>query len=123
VNAERLTELEEIVAHGKRSEVIKAGQELIDEIRRLKRPRKAKQLNLFAPLIDDVKAYAKEIGMTSGEAEAFHDYHQARGWTMGRLKIPILDYKAAMRTWKRNGAKFNGESNGNGSIAKRYAIG
>lgn len=52
------------------------------------------------PSVDEVKSYCRERGNTVN-AEHFHDFYEANGWTQGRGK-PIRDWKAAVRTWERN---------------------
>jgi hypothetical protein len=45
--------------------------------------------------------YAESIGLSKVEAEAFFDHFTANGWKVGG-KSPMRDWKAALRTWKRN---------------------
>lgn len=61
------------------------------------------------PSIEDVENYCKENGY-SVDAAAFVSYYTANGWMIG--KVPMKDWKAAIRKWditeKRNpGAKRN----------------
>lgn len=53
----------------------------------------------------DVIAYAKEIDLTTFDAVEFMDYHTTYDWANGK-KGRIRDWKAALRTWKRNKAKY-----------------
>lgn len=53
----------------------------------------------------DVIAYAKEIDLTTFDAVEFMDYHTTYNWSNGK-KGKIRDWKAALRTWKRNKAKY-----------------
>ena len=58
--------------------------------------------NVFvAPDVETVKTYCEERGNTI-DAGYFVDYYAARGWelTKGRK---MVDWKAAVRTWERNG--------------------
>jgi hypothetical protein len=64
---------------------------------REKRPRFEK------PLIQDVKAYCQER-RNRVNPEQFVDHYEANGWIQGKGK-PIRDWKAAVRTWERNGIK------------------
>lgn len=56
------------------------------------------------PTASEVSSYGKEIGFLI-DGEYFCDHYEARGWklTSGIMK----DWKAAVRTWKRNQGKFN----------------
>lgn len=48
--------------------------------------------------------YALEIELPSIQASAFFDYQTSKGWRVG--KSPMKDWKAAMRTWRRNAEQF-----------------
>lgn len=126
----RINEVRAIFAQGKRGATIAAGEELIRElaVAMAKQPkaRKPRQTTMFSPTIEEVKAYAKEIGLNGGEEINFFDYHQARGWKMGKTgSMPMRDFKAAMRTWQRNFVKFAKAAPGNGKrdIGGTYGIG
>jgi hypothetical protein len=56
------------------------------------------------PTASEVCSYGKEIGFQI-DGEYFCDHYEARGWklTSGMMK----DWKATVRTWKRNQGKFN----------------
>ena len=51
------------------------------------------------PTVDEIKAYCTGRKNTV-DAERFFDYYSANGWKQGRGK-PIVDWKAAVRTWER----------------------
>ena len=51
------------------------------------------------PTVDEVKVYCQERG-SSVDPEKFVDFYSANGWKQGRNK-PIVDCKAAVRTWER----------------------
>lgn len=51
------------------------------------------------PTIDEIRAYCTERKNTV-DAERFFDFYSANGWKQGRGK-PIVDWKAAVRTWER----------------------
>jgi hypothetical protein len=51
------------------------------------------------------QAYAAEIKLSAAECEAFFDHFDANGWLVGG-RTAMKDWRAAMRTWKRNAAKF-----------------
>ena len=57
------------------------------------------------PTVEEVKEYCKER-QNNVDAERFVDYYTANDWKVGRNKMK--DWKAAVRTWERNGF-----SNGN----------
>ncbi len=51
------------------------------------------------PTAEQINEYSKEIGFTL-DGNQFIDHYEARGWLIG--KNPMKDWKAAVRTWKRN---------------------
>lgn len=55
------------------------------------------------PTVDEVRAYCQERG-SSVDPEKFVDFYSANGWKQGRNK-PIVDWKAAVRTWERSDAQ------------------
>ena len=55
------------------------------------------------PLQAEIEAYCKEISFVL-DANHFIDHYEARGWLIG--KNPMKDWKAAVRTWKRNSSTF-----------------
>lgn len=55
------------------------------------------------PTAEQVNEYSKEIGFTL-DGSQFIDHYEARGWLIG--KNPMKDWKAAVRTWKRNSNQF-----------------
>lgn len=58
------------------------------------------------PSVDDVRAYC--IERKSGvDPQVFWDFYTANGWKQGRGK-PIVDWKAAVRTWERRGGQKGG---------------
>lgn len=52
------------------------------------------------PTLEEVTAYCKERG-NGVDAQHFLDHYSANGWKVG--KNPMKDWKAAVRTWERNG--------------------
>ena len=54
------------------------------------------------PTIEEVKAYCSERG-NDVDAEKWFDWYSANGWKVG--KNPMRDWKAAVRTWERDGKK------------------
>ena len=63
-----------------------------------------KSNNIFIkPTAQEVNAYAKSIDFNL-DGEYFCDWNEARGWTYGKNKIK--DWKAVVRTWKKNSKNF-----------------
>ena len=61
----------------------------------------AKKRTVFKPpTIEEVRAYCLERG-NSVDAERWHNHYRANGWMVGKTKM--VDWKAAVRTWERNG--------------------
>jgi hypothetical protein len=59
-----------------------------------------KQITKFSrPKPNEVEEYAQQIGF-SLDGNHFCDYYEARGWQLNTG--PMKDWKAAVRTWKRN---------------------
>lgn len=58
------------------------------------------------PTPEEVTAYAKEIDFTL-DGSHFVDYYESAGWKMGKRKVK--DWKACVRTWKRNDKKRENE--------------
>lgn len=55
------------------------------------------------PTVDEVKVYCQERG-SSVDPEKFVDFYSANSWKQGKNK-PIVDWKAAVRTWERSDAQ------------------
>ena len=66
-----------------------------------------KNTKFIRPTASEVNEYAKEIGFISLDSSYFLDHYESNGWLVG--KNPMKDWKAAIRTWKRNSSKFNTE--------------
>ena len=54
------------------------------------------------PVLQDVKAYIQENGL-SVDAEQFYDYYTARGWMLSGTQI--VDWTALLRNWERRERK------------------
>lgn len=80
-------------------------------------PKKGK--NFKKPTVEEVRAYCEE--RSNGiDPQSWIDHYTANGWKVG--KNPMKDWKAAVRTWERNG--INSNSNGRkGQTANRGATG
>lgn len=64
---------------------------------------KEKRPRFEIPSLEEVKAYCIERA-NQVNPEQFHDHYEANGWVQGPSK-PIRNWKAAVRTWERNGMK------------------
>lgn len=70
-----------------------------DSIGEIEAP-KSKAKRFTPPTLEDVIAYCNERG-NSVDAQHFIDYYTSNGWLVGKNKMK--DWKAAIRTWERNG--------------------
>lgn len=52
------------------------------------------------PTLEEVAAYCRERG-NNIDPQGFIDHYESNGWKVG--KTPMQDWKAAVRTWERNG--------------------
>jgi len=55
------------------------------------------------PTFEEVVEYCRLKGYTL-DAQHFLDYHEARGWMLGKVKMK--DWRAALRTWEHNKDSF-----------------
>lgn len=70
-----------------------------------------KRKRFTPPSVNEVREYC--ISRKNGiDPEAFVDYYEARGWKYGQGK-PVVDWKAAVRTWERRRAGGNEWSTSN----------
>ena len=51
------------------------------------------------PSAQEVSEYAKSIDFAL-DGQYFLDSNEARGWVVGKSRIPMKDWKAVVRTWK-----------------------
>lgn len=60
------------------------------------------------PSIDHCVAYGKVIELSGEECMKFFDRQETIGWrvALGKTSVPMKDWQAAMRTWKRNAPRF-----------------
>ena len=63
-------------------------------------PPPTKTKRFIKPSLAEVKTYCQER-QNNVDAERFVDYYEANGWKVG--KNSMKDWKAAVRTWERNG--------------------
>ncbi|MCI5904607.1 MAG: replisome organizer [Oscillospiraceae bacterium] len=74
-----------------------------------KNPKTAKRFQ--PPTLEEVKAYCIER-KNNVDPERFIDYYTSNGWLVGKTKMK--DWKAAVRTWEKNGYS-NGNKINNGT--------
>lgn len=75
---------------------------------------KAPAKRFTPPAVEEVAAYCTERN-NNVDPVHFVDYYTGNGWKVGRN--PMKDWKAAVRTWERNGFSSNKQSRGaNGVI-------
>lgn len=60
-----------------------------------------KTKKLKKPTVEEVTEYCRKIEFQI-DAEDFIDYYDSVGWVVGKTAKPMKDWKAAVRTWKRN---------------------
>lgn len=73
----------------------------IGDIPQAESPAPTKKRKVFQPpSIEEVQAYCRERG-NNVDAERWHNHYRANGWMVGKTKM--VDWKAAVRTWERNG--------------------
>jgi hypothetical protein len=58
------------------------------------------------PTKEDLLLYAEEIGFQI-DPDRFLDYYDSKGWLIG--KAPMKDWRAAVRTWKKNNFQDKGQ--------------
>lgn len=54
------------------------------------------------PTSSELKEYSASISFQDFDAEKFLDYYDSNGWKVG--KNPMVDWKATVRGWKKNGS-------------------
>ena len=74
-----------------------------------KMPKKRRTSVFKKPTIEELQAYGNEIGFLGFDAERFFDYYERNGWVAAGNKIK--NWKAAVRTWKRNSDKWQNQRN------------
>lgn len=53
------------------------------------------------PTLEEITAYCLERN-DDIDPQSFLDYYDANGWVQGKGRKPIVDWKAAIRTWEKN---------------------
>lgn len=70
-------------------------------------PTGGKEKNFVPPTAEEVAAYCRER-QNDVCPESFVDFYESKGWLIGKTKM--RDWKAAVRTWERNGRQKRGKS-------------
>lgn len=76
------------------------------------------------PTFEEVKAYCEER-KNGIDPQHFLDSNTAKGWVVGKNKTPMVDWKAAVRTWERNAdgkTKQTGQSAPKGKYADHKGV-
>lgn len=74
------------------------GEDIIEGVAVTGKPNTTKRFT--PPTVDQVKAYCEERGNWV-DPQRFVDHYTANGWMVGKSKMK--DWKAAVRTWEKNG--------------------
>ena len=80
-----------------------------------------KRISFVPPSLEEVKAYALEIGAPEKEAVSFFDYFTSVDWVMSGGR-KIKDWKSAFRHWMNNADKFKKSSPSTPSTKDRIEI-
>lgn len=62
--------------------------------------KKGSKEKFIKPTVEEIRAYCRERNNIV-DAERFYDHYESNGWKVG--KNTMKDWKAAVRTWERNG--------------------
>ena len=62
-------------------------------------PPKPKATRFIKPTVEEIKVYCQER-KNSVDPDSFFNYYESKGWLIG--KVPMKDWKAAVRTWEKN---------------------
>lgn len=81
------------------------------------------QKRFLIPSISEISTYCKERN-NEVNPEQFYDHYQSNGWMVGKNKMK--DWKAAVRTWEKNGyskpKQLNNQQNGTQPKQQRHAF-
>lgn len=56
------------------------------------------------PTVEEIKNYCDER-KNNINPKHFFDSNEAKGWVVGKLRTPIVDWKAVIRTWENNSSE------------------
>ena len=77
------------------------------KIKKKKEKEKRSKRVFTPPTLEEVQAYCRERGNRI-DPQYFLDYYTSTGWMRGKVKLK--DWKAAVRTWERQDAKWQGQT-------------
>lgn len=60
------------------------------------------------PTVEQLREYAKEIGFSGFNPNAFLDHYELVGWVVGKARTPMASWRAAVRIWQRKQAEWSG---------------
>jgi hypothetical protein len=60
------------------------------------------------PTLEQLQAYAVEIGYTTFDAQDFLDHYEMVGWVVGKARTPMKSWRPAVRVWQRRQAAWAG---------------
>jgi hypothetical protein len=63
------------------------------------------------PTAEAVRLQCAKIGLPESEAEKFWNYHESKGWVVGRA--PMKNWHAALQTWKSNSSLYRSANHTN----------
>lgn len=66
----------------------------------IKKPTRKKKFK--KPTLTELQAYCNER-RNNVDPERFIAHYEANGWKVGKAAVPMVDWKAAVRTWEGNG--------------------
>ena len=89
------------------------------EQNRTEQKRKSSHSAFAPPTLADVTAYCAERG-NSVDPQHFIDYYASNGWRVG--KNPMKDWKAAVRTWERNGYSSSRSAGSASALDESYEM-
>ena len=84
---------------------VRLGKDRIGKSNKADKPPRAR---FIPPSTEDVRSYCTER-KNGIDPQTFVDFYSANGWKQGRGK-PIVDWKAAVRTWERREGQKGGTS-------------
>lgn len=103
---DRVEELEMLANTGQQGQKSEAIRELCAAIRESKKRRTRRKQKPIIPRLSDVMRYAERLKWPAGLAEEFFDRYEQVGWVYGPHRIPIVDFEATMRSFKRGKDKW-----------------
>jgi hypothetical protein len=71
------------------------------------------------PTIDELRAYAKEIGFQPFDAEHFYWYHEQTGW-VDKGGRPYVNWKGIVQVWFRGAMQRGNVAEAGKSFKDRY---